>query len=187
MNIVAEETYLKGIIENDVTVLQDVYQQFLPEVVKYVRNNSGGLADAKDVFQEAILVIYHKAQQEELTLTSTFAAYLFGICKNMWLKRLRSKSSKVLPLSATNELTVENEYEEQFLKTRKWKLFNQKFQSLAEECQKVLQMLFNGQSGQEIANEMGYTIEYAKRKKYKCKLGLMDLIRKDPEFKALSI
>ncbi|MEM1121963.1 MAG: sigma-70 family RNA polymerase sigma factor [Bacteroidota bacterium] len=185
MNTLIESKYVKGITENDVTILQEIYQQFLPEVVKYVRNNSGSLDDAKDIFQEAILVIYDKAKKDELTLTSTFAAYLFSICKNMWLKKLRSKNSKVLPLSATWGLTIENEYEERFLKTRKWRLFNRKFQDLAEECRKVLQMLFNGQSGKEIAAEMGYTEDYAKRKKYKCKLSFMELIRKDPEFKAL--
>ena len=185
MNILLETDYLKGIAANDYTILQEIYQKSLPEVVKYIKRNSGTLEDAKDVFQEAILVIYNKVKEDELTLTTTFHVYLFSICKRIWLKKLRSKSSQVLPLSATWGLTIENEYEEQFLKTRKWKLFNAKLESLATECRKVLQMLFNGQSGKEIAIAMGYTEAYAKRKKYKCKLSLMDLVRKDPEFKAL--
>ena len=185
MNATIEVDYLKGIAENDYLTLQKLYQNSLPEVIKYIKRNSGNLDDAKDVFQEAILVIYNKVQQEELTLTTTFHVYLFSICKRIWLKKLRSKSSQVLPLSATWGLTAENEYEEQFLKSRKWKLFNTKLESLATECRKVLQMLFNGQSGKEIAAEMGYTEDYAKRKKYKCKLSLMDLVRKDPEFNAL--
>ena len=185
MNTAIEINYLQGIAENNFAVLQHIYKESLPEVVKYIQRNSGGIDDAKDVFQEAILVIFNKIKQEELTLTTTFHIYLFSICKRIWLKKLRSKSSQVLPLSATWGLTIENEYEEQFLKSRKWKLFNAKLESLAEECRKVLQMLFNGQSGREIAAEMGYTEDYAKRKKYKCKLSLMDLVRKDPEFKAL--
>jgi len=185
MNLTIETTYLKGIAANDHTILQKIYQESLPEVIKYIKNNSGNLDDAKDVFQEAILVIYNKVKQDTLSLTTTFHVYLFSICKNIWLKKLRSKSSKVLPLSATWGLAVENEYEEAFLKTRKWKLFNTKFQTLAEECRKVLQMLFNGQSGKEIAATMGYTEDYAKRKKYKCKLSLAELIKKDPEFRAL--
>ncbi len=185
MNVTLETDYLKGIAENDYFILQEVYKTALPEVIKYIKRNSGNIDDAKDVFQEAILVIYNKVKQGELTLKTTFHVYLFSICKKIWLKKLRSKSSKVLPLSITWDLAVENEYEELFLKSRKWKLFNAKLESLAAECRKVLQMLFNGQSGKEIAAEMGYTEDYAKRKKYKCKLSLMDLVRKDPEFKAL--
>ncbi len=186
MDIAIENSFLQGIAENDYSVLQKIYQTSLPEVTKYIKNNSGGLDDAKDVFQEGILAIYNKIKKEELVLTTTFHAYLFSVCKNIWLKKLRSKNNKVLPLSTTWGLTEENEYEELMLKSRKWKLFNQKFSALAEECRKVLQMLFNGQSGKEIASEMGYTEDYAKRKKYKCKLSLMDSIRKDPEYKSLT-
>jgi len=186
MNIAVENSFLQGIAENDYSILQKIYQTSLPEVTKYIKNNSGGLDDAKDVFQEGILAIYNKIKKEELVLTTTFHAYLFSICKNLWLKKLRSKSNKVLPLSATWGLKIDADYEEQFIKSRKWKLFNTKFQNLAEECQKVLQMLFNGQSGKDIAEAMGYTEDYAKRKKYKCKLSFMDLVRKDPEFRALT-
>jgi len=186
MNVKVENSFLQGIAENDYSVLQEIYQTSLPKVTKYIKNNSGDLDDAKDVFQEGILAIYNKMQQGEIVLTTTFHAYLFSICKNLWLKKLRSKHSQTLPLSFTWGLTVETAYEETLLKSRKWKLFNHKFQSLAEECRKVLQMLFNGQSGKEIAAEMGYTEDYAKRKKYKCKLGLISLIRNDPEFKALT-
>ena len=185
MNVQIESTYLEGIAKNDYAVLQKIYQESLPEVIKYIKKNSGTLDDAKDIFQEGILVIYNKIKQETLQLTTSFHVYLFSVCKNLWLKKLRSKHSKVLPLSTTWGLKTETDYDEQFLKSRKWALFNKKFQTLAEECQKVLQMLFNGKSGKEIAAAMNYTEEYAKRKKYKCKLSFMELVRKDPEFKAL--
>ena len=180
-----ETNYLKGIAENNYTILQKIYNESLPEVTKYIRRNSGSLEDAKDVFQEAILIIYNKIKEDTLELTTTFHAYLFSICKNLWLKKLRSKNNQTLRLSFTWGLKEDTEYEEDFLKSRKWKLFNNKFQALAEECRKVLQLLFNGKSGKEIAQEMGYTEEYAKRKKYKCKLSLAQLIKQDPEYKAI--
>ena len=185
-NLQTETDYLNGIAENNYAVLQRIYRESLPDVIRHVQKNSGTVDDAKDIFQEAILVVYHKIKENTLKLTTTFPAYLFAICKNLWLKKLRSKDSQMLPLSFTWGLKVETEYEENFLKSRKWQLFNNKFTALAEECQKVLQMLFNGKSGKEIADEMGYTEAYAKRKKYKCKLGLMEAVRKDPEFTALS-
>jgi RNA polymerase sigma factor (sigma-70 family) len=178
--------YLKGIVDNNFSILQMIYKESLPEVSKYIQKNSGTLDDAKDIFQEGILVIYHKAKQNSLQLTSSFHAYLFSICKNLWLKKLRSKKNQIIPLFNAEDSKIETEYEEQFLTSRKWKLFNVKFQALADECRKVLQMLFNGNSGKEIALHMGYTEEYAKRKKYKCKQHLAQLIKNDPEFKSLS-
>lgn len=185
MSIATDIDYLGGIAQNDFAVLQQIYQESLPEVIKYIKRNSGTIDDAKDVFQEGILVIFKKVQQEKLVLTTSFHVYLFNVCKRIWLKKLSSKKNKFVSLDAEKEIPFEEDFEENFLRTQKWTLFNQKFQLLTEECRKVLQMLFNGRTGKEIAATMGYTEEYAKRKKYKCKVGLMEAIKRDPQFSTL--
>ena len=122
---------------------------------------------------------------DTLTLTTPFHVFLFMVCKRIWLKKIKKSYKKEVTLEDAGEFSIEENLEDNFIKTRKWTLFNQKFDQLAEECRKVLKMLFNGRSGKEIAEAMGYTEEYAKRKKYKCKLSLTDLIKKDPEYKNL--
>lgn len=179
-------TYLKGIVENDYSVLQKIYQESLPEVIKYVQRNSGTQDDAKDVFQEGILAIYNKVKTNDLELTTSFHNFLFMICKRIWLKKIRKSGKIEVTSDELSEYSIEDDSEEQFIKTQKWRLFNQKFQELAEECRKVLQMLFNGKSGKEIAETMNYSEEYAKRKKYKCKKGLAELIKKDKAYRTLT-
>lgn len=187
MNTAAiNRTYLKGIAENDYSVLQQIYQESLPEVVKYVKRNSGTVDDAKDVFQEGILAIYNKVKTNNLELTTSFHSFLFMVCKRLWLKKIRKNSKMEVTSDDFSEYGIEDDYEAQLIKTQKWRLFNQKFQELAEECRKVLQMLFDGRSGKEIANAMNYSEEYAKRKKYKCKKGLAELIKKDRTYKTLT-
>lgn len=182
----AKVDYLKGIAENDFATLQNIYQKSLPEVVKYVKKNSGTAEDAKDVFQEAILIIFQKVSKGELVLTTRFHVYLFSICKRLWLKKLKKNWRKEVPFSEGTAFIFEENFEELFLKSQKWALFHKKFQQLSAECQKALQMLFNGHSSIEIAEALGYTEDYAKRKKYKCKLQLAKLIKEDPEYKALA-
>lgn len=185
MNKKKNINYLRGIAENDFKVLDQIYRESLPEVIKYVRKNSGNFDDAKDVFQEGILVIFKKIQGNQLELTTSFHNYLFGVCKKIWLKKLRKRSGKEVAFKDNEEYSYEETFDEDFIKTRKWRLFNKKFKSLPEECRKVLKMMFNGRSGKEIAQEMGYTEEYAKRKKYKCKLALSTLIKESSEYKNL--
>ena len=186
MNTTVQVDYLKGIAENDFSILEKIYEESLPEVIKYVKRNSGTLDDAKDVFQEGILVIYDKVKKNELELTTSFHVYLFMVCKRIWLKKLKKSWNKEVTLDDKLEFGYEEQYDERFLKTQKWTLFNQKFQELTEECRKVLKLLFNGFSGKEIAEAMGYTEDYAKRKKYKCKMSLADKIKKDKTFKNLT-
>lgn len=187
MNTTENTIYLKGILENDFSVLQKIYKESLPEVAKYVQCNSGTHDDAKDVFQEGILVIFKKVSNDDLQLTTRFHVFLFIVCKKIWLKKLKKKGTKVVTFEDSEEYSYEENFEEGFIKTRKWNLFNQKFQLLSEECRKVLKMLFNGRSSKEIATAMDYTEEYAKRKKYKCKISLADLIKKDSEYNSLIV
>jgi RNA polymerase sigma factor (sigma-70 family) len=177
--------YLSGIAENDYKVLELIYKHSLPEVSKHIKKNSGTFEDAKDVFQEGILVVFKQVREEKLTLTTSFHNYLFSVCKKIWLKKLKKKSRKEVAIQGIEEYSYEETFEEDFIKTKKWGLFNKQFQLLPEECQKVLKMMFNGRSSKEIAQEMGYTEEYAKRKKYKCKSSLSTLIKDSSEYKNL--
>lgn len=185
MDTTTNTEYLRGIANNDFSVLQKIYEQSLPEVIRYVKKNSGTLDDAKDVFQEGIMVIFKKVKEDRLVLTTSFHAFLFMVCKRIWLKKLKRKGYKEVPFEEDWEFSIEEDLEETFLHSQKWALFNRKFAALTAECQQVLKMLFNGISSKEIAEKMGYTEDYAKRKKYKCKLSLADLIKKDSTYKKL--
>lgn len=185
MGTITNKEYLRGIANNDFSLLQKVYEQSLPEIIRYVKKNSGTLDDAKDVFQEGIMVIFKKVKEDRLVLTTSFHAFLFMVCKRIWLKKLKRKGHKEVPFEEKWEFSFEEDFDEEFLSAQKWALFNQKFAQLTAECQKVLKMLFNGDSSKEIAGIMGYTEDYAKRKKYKCKLSLTDLIKKDLTYKSL--
>lgn len=187
INKQSNEDLLKGILENDLAILNKIYQDSLPEVIKYVRKNSGTLEDAKDVFQEGIIVIFNKVKTNSLKLTVSFHVFLFMVCKRIWLKKIKKSYKKEVTLEDEMVFSIEDNYEENLLQSKKWHLFNRKFQELAEECRKVLKMLFNGKSGKEIAEAMGYTEEYAKRKKYKCKVGLTNMIKNDIEYKNLTL
>lgn len=177
--------YLEGIANNDFAILQQIYKDSLPEVIRYIKRNSGTIDDAKDVFQEGILAIFKKVRGDRLVLTTPFHAFLFMVCKRLWLKKLKRKDNKEVPFEGNWEFSFEENFEEAMLKSQKWALFNQKFAQLTVECQQVLKMLFNRNSSREIAEIMGYTEDYAKRKKYKCKLSLANLIKKDSAYKKL--
>ena len=87
MGTITNKEYLSGIANNDFSLLQKVYEQSLPEVIRYVKKNSGTLDDAKDVFQEGIMVIFKKVKEDRLVLTTSFHAFLFMVCKRIWLKK----------------------------------------------------------------------------------------------------
>ena len=65
---------------------------------RYVLKNSGDKDDAKDVFQNTLIVFYKKVLIENFELSSKISTYLFSIAKNLWLKKLRDEKFKRIKL-----------------------------------------------------------------------------------------
>jgi RNA polymerase sigma factor (sigma-70 family) len=72
--------------------LTQLYKQTFPMVLHYVKRNSGTEQDAKDLFQDALIIFYEKAVSGQLTLTASASTYLVSICRKRWLRELYQRS-----------------------------------------------------------------------------------------------
>jgi len=66
-----------------------LYKQAFPAVAKYVSKMGGSFDEAKDVFQDALVVYYERSTANAFELKTDEKAYLFGIAKNLWAKKFR--------------------------------------------------------------------------------------------------
>ncbi len=181
------EEILEGIRQNDVEVLQFVYKSFYPYVKYFITSNSGNEDDAQDIFQEAIVIIFRKLKKEQLEISCTFKTYLYSVCRLLWLKQLEKKRTKN-ELSIDNEKYIELSDETQVVteQTERFRLYQDYFARLSEDCKKVLELSLQKISLKEIAEIMGYKSDkYAKKRKYQCKEKLIQKIKSDPKFKEL--
>lgn len=76
--------YIEAILSNDLPKLRSMYQALFPMISKLVRENGGAIADAQDVFQEAIMEAFKKAKQPDFRLESKFSTFLYAIALNKW-------------------------------------------------------------------------------------------------------
>ena len=66
-------------------------------------------------------------------------------------------------------------------------IFQRRFLELTELCQKVLLMVVDGTSFEDIAQSLGYKgRQYAIKRKYECMKSLINRVLNDPEYKSLS-
>ena len=70
----------------------------LPSVTKYIKANNGTVEDAKDIFQDALVVLYKKIHTGGFVLTVPLKTYLQAVVKNCWLQELRQR--KKIPTAA---------------------------------------------------------------------------------------
>ncbi|MEZ5009839.1 MAG: sigma-70 family RNA polymerase sigma factor [Chitinophagales bacterium] len=179
--------YLQGISEKDEAVIQEIYTLYFNKVVGYVMKNSGDKSDAKDVFNKAIMQLMVRKNLDTIKDTSTFEAYLFTACRNLWLREL----SKIKNKRVTNDHVTELYYKEKdmaqsTLEQERWELFNEQFKNLSDNCKEVLQMLFDKISGKDIQEKLGYGSDTVVRQRvFKCKKKLSELVQSDERFKTL--
>jgi RNA polymerase sigma factor (sigma-70 family) len=175
---------IEGIQRRDNDVLTLIYKEVFPKVRHYVVKHGGSKDDAKDVFQESIIIVFKQIENKSLEIKDTFEGYLYGIARLVWLKVLRNKEIHDRNISQLEEPGPPDYSSDQLIEDElEMRLFRKHFMSLGEECRKVLQMVTEGKSYEEIAKTMGYKSEkIVRNQKYKCKETLIQLIKSDPEY-----
>ncbi|TGE27627.1 RNA polymerase sigma factor [Hymenobacter metallicola] len=78
-----------------------IYHRTFPLVRRYVQQQGGSAQDAKDVFQDALVIFYEKAVAESFVLSSSVSTYLLGISRNLWRRELSRRQQ--LPATSLRE------------------------------------------------------------------------------------
>ena len=173
-----EQALLKGLASNDSKAVEALYQRHFSMIQHFVINNNGSFDDARDVFQEAMITLYEKVQNDSFTLSCQIKTYLFSICKHLWIKRLQQIGKYSSPLSLEEEsISVETDMEEFEQKEAAYAIMERALNSLGEPCKGLIEGYYLNKKGmQELAAEFGYTnSDNAKNQKYKCLMRLKKL------------
>ncbi len=152
--------------------LDYLYQKYYGMMTKLVMRNSGTEDEAKDIYQDALVVFWQKVKNDQLVLTSKISTYIYSICQNLWRKELDRK--KRLSYEAKEGNTSMD-----FDKEERIEIVNKSVQSMGDTCRKVLSYYyFDNMSMSEIAEKLGFAnADTAKTKKYKCKKELDKMIK----------
>ena len=165
--------------------MEYIYKHYFRIIKRFVLENSGNIEDAKDIFQEAIFVIYDKIQKNELKLECSLKTYLYSVSRNMWHEQLRYKKKMITQFKDfENYIDFDTDFEILNKEILADYLFHKHLLSLTENCQKIIRFLLNKVSSKEISRIMGFKSEhYANKRKYQCKQNLFNRIKNDPLYK----
>jgi RNA polymerase sigma factor (sigma-70 family) len=167
-----EKEIFDRIRRGDEKALEFLYKKYYRMMTKLVITNSGTEEEARDVYQDALIVFWQKATSGNLVMTSKISTYIYSICQNLWRKELERKKrlsneEKDAAVSMDTETSERN------------KIIARCIDQLGETCKKVLMYYyFEEMSMQEIADKLGFAnTDTAKTKKYKCKQKLDELVK----------
>jgi RNA polymerase sigma factor (sigma-70 family) len=188
----ADQKYINALLDNDTVLLEELYQKYFGKIKSMVVQNNGTASDAADIFQEALLYIYHKAKLKNFILTCPLDAFLYLVCKNKWVNELNKRKFgrvTIKDLDGYNNIKIEEDSfqlaEECKLQQIRKDLFTEKLEELGETCKQLLRLSWSGRSMQEVADILKVTYGYARKKKSECMFKLVGLVKQSKKFKDL--
>ncbi len=157
----------------DETALDFLYKKNFKMMLKMILKNNGSEEEAKDIYQEALIVLWQKViADDNFVLTSKISTYLYSICQNLWRKELERKKRHTFDQPERAEVPDQDTGERS-------EIIQKCLQELGETCRKILTYYyFDKLSMVDIAEKLGFAnADTAKTKKYKCKKELDSKIK----------
>jgi RNA polymerase sigma factor (sigma-70 family) len=174
----SDNEILEAIGKGDDRALEHLYKQVLPKVKNYVARNGGSNEDARDIFQDAVVVFYKYVKTGKFNGQQNIAGFIFSVSRNLWINSAKRKSKMVMLNESLLNNVTEN-FADELLSKEREQYIVKLFSALGESCKQILlYSIYDKFSMKEIKEKMGFTSEnVAKTKNYKCKQRLMKLVK----------
>ncbi len=173
-----EQLLLQGLAANDTIAIETIYRENYGIIQSFILKNHGYPEDAKDIFQEGMIVLYDKAKSNSFELSCQIRTYLYSVCRRLWLKKLQQLQRYSISSEIAEEtVPVEDEIELHIKKNKNLIIMDTAMEKIGEPCKSLLKAYyFQKKSMPEIADHFGYTnADNAKTQKYKCLVRLKKL------------
>ncbi len=191
----SDKAVLIGIRDRKDNILEYLYKELFPQIKRVINKHGGDEQDARDLFQEGLIIVFQRLKNNDLVIKSSFNNYFIVLCKFIWFRQNNIKHNHNAAENIEN-LSLEEDSDpgkvqehpgvsvyEEYVANKSEKIFQRHYRKLSPDCKKVIKMFYRKKPFREIAKKMIYTNEdYARRKKYLCMQQLMKMIKQDPEY-----
>ena len=152
--------------------LEAIYSQCFPSVKHYILKNNGCLDEAKDTFQEGVVAFYHNLKAGKFQRASSINSYIYSICRNIWLMKLRRIDQQV---SLDYKESLREQVPEQAVDLEK---LDRLLHQLGPDCRELLiAYYYKKYTMKQIKDMFDLNSEQiAKTKKYRCMKKLITIV-----------
>jgi len=156
--------------------------KFQDSIRLMVLEMGGSQEDAKDVFSEGLVALIRLVDREDFELNCKLGTLVYALCKNTWMLQLEKQAAvrnyHARKLDSADEQDFTEESDQQLFH----KIFWESFKKMDKVCQDILGGYLKEISPKEIAEQMGYSYGYVRKRKSMCHGYLMKLIEDHPTY-----
>ncbi|MCR6639477.1 MAG: sigma-70 family RNA polymerase sigma factor [Sporocytophaga sp.] len=175
-----DKEILKAIRTGDnESVLSNLYKDVLPHIKKYIISNSGSYEDAKDIFQDTVVIFYNQVKLNRFDERKEIGAFMYSVARNLWINKAKRDNKLVNTAEFDDSEEDGMDVLADMITAEKAKAIEDLMERVGEECKKLLMYtIYDKISLKEIAVKMGYSSDQvAKTYSYRCRQKLFNLVK----------
>lgn len=160
-------------------LFKGLYEEVFPSVARFVSQQGGTFQDAKDVFQDALVILFEKNIHNEYAAIDSPHAYLIGIAKHLWIRKFKGD----IRLISFDDLEQQITLPEDFCETKQENRLLTLLERSGQKCMDLLNAFYYEHLSLDIISKrLGFSTSHsAAAQKHKC----MDKIRSTIKEKSL--
>jgi len=182
------EEIVAGLLAHDIEIYRHVDATYRPKVIRHVRRNSGSREDGKDLYMHILYRVYaHIEHGKYDSARGNIGAYFMMLVHSAWLDKLKQRKRRVSTTSIDDTLQQFSDFDsaeqaEKDLYYRRVQALRRCIARLSKDEQEMIQLFyFAKESLESIAQKMGFTYDYARRKISLIRKKIREMLRDDPD------
>jgi RNA polymerase sigma factor (sigma-70 family) len=162
-------------------VVKYLSDKYLPVIRLMVLKGGGSSEDANDIFQDGLIIMLEKID-DGFDLRCKFSTYLYCVCENLWNTVLDKRRAAANYASNHNLHDHEADLADIMESELHQKIFREVFGEMDQSSRDLLNMHWQDIPLQEIADRLGFTYGYVRKKKCEAQNELIARFKKHPEY-----
>jgi RNA polymerase sigma factor (sigma-70 family) len=154
----------------------------MPMIRMMVHQKGGTNDDAHDIFQDGLIIMLEKLDNKQFALTCKFKTFLYCVCEHLWKTVLDKRQAASNYLSKRTEPEIDKDFTELIDHQMYEEIFHDVFETLDPISKKILKLYWQEISPHEIADKLGYTYGYVRKKKCEAQNELTEKVKRHPEY-----
>ena len=176
-----DQRYMEGILSHDHAVLSEIYRLYASKVIRWVTQNNGDTDDGNDIMQEAMMALYRSAKNPGFRLSCPFEAFLLLVAKRLWYNELKKRGRRGVTIDIDGGYDIGEdsfrEAEKLLEREEDDRIVAAQLEKLGGRCREIIEASFDGGRQEKLAETLGVTYGYLRKKKSECMARLIQMIR----------
>lgn len=166
-----------------------LYRNYFGLIESLIVSNTGHQEDAADIFHDGLIVLFNRIKKGDFQLKSTIKTYLYSICRNLWLMKLRRGKRETSLEDQHERMHIQEDHFKTLERNERKDLIVKLLKEINEDCRKILELFyFRKMKMNDIRSVLSMASEQvAKNKKSRCMKAIRVKVQENPQYKDLRI